>query len=145
MEAWYCINTAIIFSDSLSQKSFIVLQLVVRMKSDKNSCAKNEKKVLEREVQYLAPVSPPPTWPIMVWSQCECHTVGFEKVHKWSDTDPPNPMSERCGGRGFSKLLTEYTGPLSPLWQLQEKKQASGRERKVYESLSLSLVTCHYL
>lgn len=37
---------------------------------------------LEREVQTLAPLSPPNSWPITAWSECEYQIVSFGKLHK---------------------------------------------------------------
>ncbi len=49
---------------TVSLKTFIVLRSVVHMTSDTNSCVKNEKGELKREVQTLDLFSPPHSWPI---------------------------------------------------------------------------------
>lgn len=50
---------------TVSLERFIVLQSVVHMKNDRNSCVRNEKIQREKDVQTLAPFSPPHNLPIM--------------------------------------------------------------------------------
>lgn len=74
--------------------TLIVLNFIVHMKSDTQSCVTNggKKRELERGVQTLARFSPFHSWPITVLS--ECWIVCFGLLQKWSDH--PNATMERC-------------------------------------------------
>lgn len=77
----------------------------------------NNEKESQRE---KAPFSPLHSWPIRVWSGCECQIVGFSKLQKLLDT-----VSERCG-----KFLKFFDRPTSSSdgvhWHLK-----SGKRRKI--------------
>lgn len=62
------------------------------------------KRQLERKrwVQTLVTFSVPHNGSINAWIGCECSIVGFGK-------NPYNQISERCGGRGFLKIVHHPT------------------------------------
>lgn len=92
---------------------FVVLHSVVQNCVVKNvwmmnSCVRNDKRELERGVEARAALSPVHSWTITTWSGCKCRIVGFKKLQKWSDTNPPI-WRNRCGGRWFLKLIEPLT------------------------------------
>ncbi len=103
-EKMFAITISFTYGDDNAHLEFIVLYSVVHMTSARNSCVKNEKRKLEREVQT------PHSWPIMVWMPVLENGVG------------------RRGFRSYSKDLTSIShgSTLTPYWiQMKAREKNS--------------------